>query len=129
MPDHPDADLKEEVERYGDEDECHNIRWGDDCRSQHDDNECMFAVFGKHLGIDNTQLAEEKSNDGQLEHHAHDKCQRNEGADIRIQCDVAYHIGGDTIGSQKSEGYREEHEVAHQHPQNEEQINNNCYLN
>ena len=127
-PQDADANLEEEVKRDGDEDESHQVGWGDDRCRQHDDDKRMLAVFGKHLGVDDTQFAEEKRNDRQLEYQSHDQCQGDESGDVGIERDVAHHSFGYAVGSQKSEGDGEKHEITHQHTDNEQDVDDDSHL-
>lgn len=127
-PHHSNANLKKQVQRDSNKDESHQVGRCDDRCRQHDDDKRMFAVFGKDLCINDTQFTEEKCNDRQLEHQPHDQGQRDKCVDVGIQCDVAHHFRRYAISSQKSEGYWEEHKIAHQNAHNEQQVDDNSHL-
>ena len=85
-----DAHLIEKIERDGDEYQRHQIWRGNDGGYKHYNEERVFAVLGKHFGSDQAHLPKEESDDGQLEHHAHDQRQRYKGRDVRIERDIAH---------------------------------------
>lgn len=106
-----DADLVEQIKRDGDENQGHQVGRGDDGSYQHNDDKRMLAIAGKQIGSDNAQHAKEEGYHRQLEHYAHDQCQRYKRGDIRIECYVAHHLCRNTIGAEETEGDREQHKV------------------
>ena len=91
--------LKKQIQWDGDQNESHQVRWGDDSGHHHDDDQGVFAVAFQEIGFHGSNLAKEESDDGQLENQAHDERQGGEGADVGTQGDVAFHDVGYAVSA------------------------------
>lgn len=56
-PNNPDADLVQQIQRDGDQDQRHQIRWGDDGGHHHDDDQGMLSVAFQEVGFHDADLA------------------------------------------------------------------------
>ena len=61
----------------------------------------MLPVLLKQACGDDSHLSQEKSDDWQLEHNAHDQGERDKEVEIGIDGDVALHLFRHTVGAQK----------------------------